>query len=220
MSKKDAILVFDSGIGGLSILSALKELLPHEEFIYYGDSKNAPYGDKTKEEIIKLTLDAIDPFIQQGVKAVVIACNTATSAATTLRAKYDLPIIGVEPAIKQAVQDFPNGKILVMATAATLQLEKFQQLKKDLNSPAEILQKPCPGLVELIEEKPQDNSKIQAYLQENLKDYQGIDAVVLGCTHYPLIRDQIQGIFPQAKLYDSALGTARELQRQLSRLSQ
>ena len=214
---KNSILVFDSGVGGRSILQELVKVLPHEKFIYHGDYENAPYGEKSKEEIIDLTLKAIEPFIQQGVKAVVIACNTATSAAAaTLRKKYSLPIIGVEPAVKQAVQDSANRKILVMATTATLKLEKFQQLKKTLNSTAEIISLPCPGLVELIEKGDLDNPEISDYLQKILAPYQDIDAVVLGCTHYPLIKGQIQKVLPQAKIYDSAAGTARELKRQLA----
>ena len=129
-NSKKAIGVFDSGLGGISVLRDLKKLMPNEDFIYFGDSAYAPYGIKTKDEITKRCVEIIDFFIEKGVKAVVIACNTATSAsANYLRKKYkDLPIIGMEPALKVATQGVKNNNIVVMATPLTLKEKKFETL--------------------------------------------------------------------------------------------
>ena len=211
------IFVFDSGLGGISILQELVKELPHEKFVYFGDSANAPYGDKTTKEIADLTLGHVNYFIEQGVKAVVIACNTATAAAAPiLRRKFStVPVICVEPAIKQASLEHPMDDILVIATKATLKLEKFNKLKNKLSHKAKIISLPCPGLVELIEQGDLFNPQIKQYLAEKVAPYQSIKAVVLGCTHYPFIKKQIKALLPEADIYDSAIGTAMELKRQL-----
>ncbi len=211
------IFVFDSGLGGISILQELVKELPHEKFVYFGDSANAPYGDRTTKEIANLTFSHVNYFIEQGVKAVVIACNTATAAAApTLRKKYsNVPIICVEPAIKQASLEHPMDDILVIATKATLKLEKFNKLKNKLSHGAKIISLPCPGLVELIEQGDLSNPQIKQYLAEKIAPYKSVKAVVLGCTHYPFIKKQIKALLPEADIYDSAIGTAMELKRQL-----
>ncbi|MBQ1344699.1 glutamate racemase [Candidatus Saccharibacteria bacterium] len=214
---KDYILVFDSGLGDISILQGLVKELPYEKFVYFGDSANAPYGDKTAKEIADLTLKHVDHFIKQGVKAVVIACNTATAAAAPiLRGRYIYtPIICVEPAIKQASIEHPTDDILVMATSATLKLEKFNKLKDELSHRAKIISLPCSGLVDLIEQGNLSNPQIKQYLVEKITPYKTIKAIVLGCTHYPFIEKQIKSIMPQTDIYNSTTGTAMELRRQL-----
>ena len=151
--KSDYIGVFDSGVGGISVLRQLKKLLPNERFLYYGDSANAPYGKRPSCEVQVLTLAAVEKMMTYGLKALVIACNTATSVAIrTLREKYhDLIVIGIEPALKPAVDQFPGGKIGVMATDVTLGEEKFNALLQRFADSADIVKIPAPGLVELVE---------------------------------------------------------------------
>ena len=152
LDKRDKpIGVFDSGVGGISVLKEAVKLLPKEDFIYFGDSKNAPYGTKKVEEVIELSFTAVDFLLKHGVKAVVVACNTATSAAIeSLRQKYiDIPIIGIEPALKPAVELNKRGKIIIMATPMTLLENKFQSLMKTYEKEIDIETLPCVGLVEL-----------------------------------------------------------------------
>lgn len=211
---------FDSGVGGLSVLKKAMELMPNENYIYFGDSKNAPYGAKSTEEVRELTFKAMEFFINKGVKAVVIACNTATSAAiVSLREEYkNIPIIGIEPALKPAVAMHREGKILIMATSVTLKEKKFQELVKKYGETACIVPLPCPGLVEYIERGDLDSKDLQDYLIEKLKDYKNdkISSIVLGCTHYPFIKGKIQKIVSDdAIIIDGSEGTARELKRKL-----
>ncbi len=222
MDKKEMpVAVFDSGMGGISVLREAVNLMPCEDYIYYGDSKHAPYGTKTLEEVRELTISHIDYLVKEGVKAVVIACNTATSAAVrVLREKYkDMPVIGIEPAIKPAVYYKENSTILVMATPMTLSLEKFNRLMKSYEHMADIIPVPCPGLVEFIEEGDLDGEDVKDYLHEIFLPYRekGFDSVVLGCTHYPLIRGIIQKAAGEnVKLFDGGEGTAKELKRRLA----
>ena len=146
--------VFDSGVGGISVLRELVAQMPNENYIFFGDSKNAPYGTKTLEEVQKLTCADAEYLLSRGVKALVVACNTATSAAIRiLREKYaDMPVIGIEPALKPAVHAGGHPRVLVMATPMTLREEKFHALMQRFESDAEILRLPCPGLVEYVEQ--------------------------------------------------------------------
>lgn len=217
---KSPIGVFDSGVGGISVLAELTKVLPNEDFIYYGDSKNAPYGTKTTEEVIKLSEDCVISLTDMGVKAIVIACNTATSAAAKiLREKYSkLPIIGIEPAVKPAAVFKENSKILVMATPMTLKREKFKNLISSYNDNQEILPLPCPGLVELIEDGKTDSLETKNFLNDLLSPYfkENIDSVVLGCTHYPFVKKLIKEVFPyEVHVFDGGAGTARETKRRL-----
>lgn len=210
----------DSGLGGISILKETIKLLPNENYEYYGDSKNAPYGMKTVEEVKALTMHNVEFLLNQGVKAIVVACNTATSAAiTAVREKYsDIPIIGVEPALKPAVTSYPGGKIIIMATTMTLQEEKFHNLMMSHKDEAEIIPLPCPGLMEFVERGELDSEELHQYLNEKLGPYKdmGIDAIVLGCTHYPFVKDAITKVIgPKTEIIDGSLGTAKELQRRL-----
>ena len=201
------IAVFDSGLGGISVLRALVQRLPGEDFLYFGDSANAPYGVRPVAEVRRLTQDVIGRLYDRGIKAAVIACNTATSAAIgPLRAAFpDIPVIGIEPALKPAVAH--HRRVLVLATPLTLREEKFVALMHQCAGCAgcaEIVPLPCPELVEFVERGELDSPALTAYLARQLGPYAGrVDAAVLGCTHFPL--------------YDGSDGTARETLRQLVR---
>lgn len=220
MRNNEPIAVIDSGVGGISVLSHLRKLMPNENFIYFGDSKNAPYGTKSKEEILKITRENIAFLLKRGVKAVVIACNTATSAAAKiLRAEMpDLPIIGIEPALKPATLMFVNPRIIVMATPLTLKEEKFLALCEKFGGDSEIIPLPCGGLVEIIESGETDGPRINLYLESIFAPFKDerIDALVLGCTHYPHIISAIRRYIPkETVVLDGGEGTARETYRRL-----
>lgn len=209
--------VFDSGVGGISVLQEMTKLLPHEKFVFFGDSANAPYGEREVEEVQRLTLAAVQPLVDGGIKALVIACNTATSSAISLlREKYkDIPVIGVEPALKPAV-DAGCQKILVMATPVTLTLEKFHELEERVGYDVEVIALPCPGLAARIERADLEAEDLKEMLSKLLRRQAGqVDAVVLGCTHYPFIRKQIKDIVGDVPFFDGGAGTARELRRRL-----
>lgn len=209
----DLIGFFDSGVGGVSVLHEAVKLLPNEHFLFYGDNLHAPYGPRPLEEIRALSAAGIDVLLSRDVKAIVIACNTATSAyAETLRAAHpELPIVGMEPALKPAHFARHGGKVIVLATAATLRLEKFKRLMRLYGDDA--ITVVGQGLVELVESgrthSPEASSQVKALLSP-YRDMQ-IDAIVLGCTHYPFLRDAIQGLFPQAGIFDGLGGTAMRL---------
>ena len=215
MKKTDYIAVFDSGLGGLSVLRELQKLMPEERFLYFGDRKNAPYGVKTTQEVRELTLAAAEKLMAKGCKALVVACNTATAAAIKdLRAAYPHKIIvGIEPALKPAAEQFPDGPIGIMATEVTLREEKLSLLM-ELHPNTELIRIPAPGLVEKIEaEEPVD-----ALLEQLLSTYRGkLKALVLGCTHYPLVKKEIQKVLPGTALFDGGAGTARQTRRLLAK---
>ena len=215
----DYIGVFDSGVGGVSVLRQLKKLLPNERFLYYGDSANAPYGTRPTEQVRQLTLSAAEQILRHPVKALVVACNTATAAAIAqLREKYpDLIVVGIEPALKPAVDQFSCGNIGVMATEVTLREEKFDTLLRRFHSDATITKIPAPGLVELVEAGKADSEEAEALLEKILAPYLGkLDALVLGCTHYPLAAKTIRRVIgPRMVLMDGGEGTARETKRRL-----
>lgn len=217
--------VFDSGVGGISVLRELVALMPNENFIFYGDSKNAPYGTKTLEEVRKLTLADAEYLMTQNVKALVVACNTATSAAIhILREKYqkEIPVIGIEPALKPAVSVKENPRVLVMATPMTLREKKFHNLMQKFQDQAEIISLPCPGLVEFVERGELSGEALERFLKNLFAPYQErkVDAVVLGCTHYPLVRETIQKVLGQGvAVFDGGAGTARETLHKLKEYS-
>ncbi len=217
--KSDFIGVFDSGVGGISVLRHLRKLLPNERFLYYGDSANAPYGCRTTAQVQKLTLAAAEKMMKYGLKALVVACNTATAAAIhALRQTCpELIVIGIEPALKPAVDQFPGGHIGVMATEVTLREEKFDALLRRYDNAATITKIPAPGLVELVEAGKADTMDAQMLLSSILAPYAGkLDALVLGCTHYPLAAGSIRKVLgPRAVLIDGGEGTARETKRRL-----
>ena len=211
--------VFDSGVGGISILRQLVRVLPCEDFIFFGDSANAPYGDKNRDQVLRRSRDIVDMLLDGGCKAIVIACNTATSAAaSTLRAEYaHVPIVGVEPALKPATLAPDVKRILVMATPMTLRLDKYQQLAARWGGGHDIFEAPCAGLADRIERGNLDAPDIDELLENLIGTYRDkVDAAVLGCTHYPFVARQIERVLGAIPLFDGAEGTARQLERRLA----
>ncbi len=216
------IAVFDSGLGGISVLRELYKIMPNENYIYFGDSKNAPYGTKTLDEVRKLTFASVDFLKEKGAKAFVIACNTATSAAVALlRKQYpDIPFVGIEPAIKPAALDSNYPKVVVMATPLTLKQEKFSRLTALYKDKANIIPLPCPGLMEYVEAGNLDSPELEEYLKNILSYYidSDVNSIVLGCTHYPFVKPIIRRIMgDNVKIFDGGAGTARETKRQLEK---
>ena len=215
--KRDPVGVFDSGIGGISTLREMIRELPDERFIYFGDTANAPYGTKSTEDVIACVRGVVDRLLHRNIKALVIACNTATgAAAATLRSELSIPVIGMEPALKPASKIRKNGSVLVLATPLTLHQEKFENLMKQYGQGA--VKVPCPGLMELVESD--DQAGIRRYLEELFNRYppEKVDAVVLGCTHYVFLKDMIREMLPERiAITDGNAGTARQLKRVLER---
>ncbi len=219
-SSMKPIGVFDSGVGGISVLRELVKQMPGEDFIYFGDSVHAPYGTKPLEEVRQLTITNVRFLLESGAKSIVVACNTATSAAVAqLRKMYpDVPLVGIEPAIKPAVMYKENSCIVVMATPMTLKEEKFQKLMHQYENMADIVPLPCPGLMEFVERGILDGEELTIYLKRLLGSVnKNINSVVLGCTHYPFVRDVIQRIAGnRVVVFDGGEGTAREMKRRLA----
>lgn len=214
-SKDQPIGIFDSGLGGISVLKELKKHMKEENFIYFGDSAFAPYGTRRKEEIIQRCLFICDFFVKRNVKAIVIACNTATSvAASVLRSRYDIPIIGMEPALKPAAHDKHKQNIVVMATPLTLKEKKFEHLMSHYSSDNKIIKMPCPELVNIVENDELDNkpkvmNQLYAYYRDiNLKT---IDSIVLGCTHFVFYRKYFDEHFAHINIIDGNIGTSNHL---------
>ena len=209
--------VFDSGIGGLSVLSELEKLLPNEDFYYYGDSLNNPYGEKSDEELFEITSGVVDYLVNKGCRLIVIACNTATTRCMKyLRGKYkDVIFVGTVPAIEVACdRDFKNT--LVMATHATIESERTMELIRDnIGKDQNIYLVACPGLANAIEDN--DQEKIEEILKDTFREYKDkeIDSIVLGCTHYPFIKEDILKEMPGVILLDGSRGVAMEVKRQL-----
>lgn len=209
--------VFDSGIGGLSVLMELEKILPNEDFYYYGDSLNNPYGEKSDEELFEITSGVVDYLVNKGCRLIVIACNTATTRCMKyLREKYkDVIFVGTVPAIKVACdRDFKNT--LVMATPATIESERTMELIRDnIRKDQNIYLVACPGLANAIEDN--DQEKIEEILKDTFREYKDkeIDSIVLGCTHYPFIKEDILKEMPGVILLDGSRGVAMEVKRQL-----
>lgn len=218
-SKTDYIAVFDSGVGGISVLRELVKLMPQERYLYFGDSANAPYGTRPTAEVRALTLSAAERLMARGCKALVVACNTATAAAIIdLRAKYpDKIIIGIEPALKVAADHFPGGEVGVMATPVTLREEKFDVLLHRFTDACTVHKIPAPGLVELVERGMAVSEESEALLRPLLAPYKDrLAAVVLGCTHYPFAAPVIGRLLGgHTALLDGGPGTARQTRRRL-----
>ena len=219
-TKQDYIGLFDSGVGGISVLRHMVRLMPNERYLYIGDSANAPYGTKSKEQVKELSFAVAEKLMARGIKALVVACNTATSAAINeLRSAYpDLIVVGIEPALKLAADRFPNGNLGVMATPMTLREEKFDLLLHRFDDQCRVSKIPAPGLVELIEQGKGNSAEAENLLRQLLKDYIGsLDALVLGCTHYPFASEAIARVLgEQVMLLDGGDGTARETLRRLT----
>lgn len=211
--------VFDSGIGGISVLRELYAIMPEEDYIYFGDSVHAPYGTKTLAQVRELTVANVKELLRQGAKGIVVACNTATSAAVRiLRNMYpELPLVGIEPALKPAALQPGHPKVLVMATPMTIREEKFQRLVEQYEFDADIIGLPCPGLMEFVEAGNTDGEDLRDFLEDLLAPYlRDIDSIVLGCTHYPFVKRVIQDIAGErVRIFDGGAGTAREMRRRL-----
>lgn len=206
--------VLDSGIGGVSVLREIIKLIPKGHFIYYSDSFNNPYGDKSKDEVYSIVKDIVDYFLNKGCVAIVLACNTASAICVKrLREEYpNILFIAIEPAYKMVHDYNPEGKTLVMATKGTLNSEKFLALYHKYDNNNTILL-PCSGLADLIEKGNME--EVDKYLKNNLSEYKGVNNVVLGCTHYPLIKNNIKKILGDVKFFDGSVGVSKELLRQL-----
>lgn len=219
--KRANILVFDSGVGGVSVLRHLRRMLPQENFLYYGDDANAPYGAKTTQQVRELTLAVTEKLLSKGpAKALVVACNTATSAAIgQLRQKYpDLIVVGIEPALKPAADCFPGGHVGIMATRVTLREKKLSDLMTRYGENCTISCIPAPGLVELVEQGLGNTPQTEAFLRPILEPYRDkLDALVLGCTHYPFAEAVITQILGEKTLLlDGGEGTARQTRHRLA----
>ena len=215
------IAVFDSGVGGISVLRHLRRMMPKENFLYYGDDANAPYGRRSTQQVRQLTLSVAEKLLSDPqVKALVVACNTATSAAIIqLRQIYDEKIIiGIEPALKLAADRFPGGHIGIMATEVTLREKKLMDLMSRFGENCTIRCIPAPGLVELVEQGLGNSQEAYALLQPILQPYRDkLDALVLGCTHYPFAEAVISRILGERTLLlDGGEGTARQTRRRLA----
>ena len=217
--KEDYIAVFDSGVGGISVLKQLIRLMPGEKFLYFGDSANAPYGTRPRQEVSHLALSAADRLMTRGLKAIVVACNTATAAAISdLREKYPhMIVVGIEPAVKPAAERFPGGTVGVLATPVTLSEEKFIHLAESCSDRCTVVKLPAPGLAEIVEHGKADSEAAEALLRPILDPWAGkLDALVLGCTHYPFAIASIRRILGEnIPLLDGGEGTARETRRRL-----
>lgn len=213
---------FDSGIGGITVLHQALRILPNEDYVFYADTAHVPYGEKTKEEVRGYIFDAVDFIAKQGVKAIVIACNTATSIAIEdLRCKYDFPILGIEPAVKPAVQKWQGKrkKVLVLATNLTLQEEKYHKLVKSVDHQDIVDNLALPGLVEFAEKFEFHDEKVLPYLREQLSsfDLNEYGTVVLGCTHFPYFTNHLKKLFPEGvDMISGSTGTAKNLRRILA----
>jgi len=219
MASSSPVGVFDSGVGGISVLQHIHALLPAEHIIYVADSLYAPYGSKSSEFIAERARELTDFLVSQGAKALVVACNTATAAAASmLRAQYSLPIIGMEPAVKPAVAATKSGVVGVLATVGTLKSAQFAALLDTYGHHVQIVTQGCVGLVECIERGELRDAKTRKLLVEYLAPLQsaGADTIVLGCTHYPFVKELIREIVgDQVTLVDTGAAVARQLQHRL-----
>ena len=212
MNKRAPIGIFDSGIGGTSIWKEIHELLPNEHTLYLADSMHAPYGYKTKEEIIALSIKNTEFLLEQGAKIIVVACNTATTnAISTLRERYSAPFIGIEPAIKPAALKSRSGHIGILATKGTLSSELFHKASQELTDDITITEVVGEGLVPLIESGRLESAEmiqlLKKYAQPMLEA--NIDYLVLGCSHYPYIIPQLKEVLPaHIKIIDSGEAVA------------
>lgn len=213
------IAVFDSGVGGLSVLRAIRDRLPNEPLLYVADSGNAPYGDREIEFILGRSMAIASWMVARGAKEIVVACNTATVVAVqTLRAAFAVPIVALEPAIKPAAEGSRSHVIGVLATSRTLESPAVERLRREHGANTEIVLQPCPGLVEQVERGLIDTDETTAllhrYLESSLRA--GADHLVLGCTHYAFLRDRIQALVgPEITLVDSGDAVARQTERRL-----
>ena len=218
--KEFAIGIFDSGVGGTSIWSEINSLLPYENTLYLSDSKNAPYGEKSKEDILQLAIKNTEYLLDQHCKIIVVACNTATTNAISyLRAQYQVPFIGIEPAIKPASIQTKTNTIGILATQGTLNSELFENTSRKIDKEIRIVEQIGKGLVELIESGRLHSQEMTGLLQSYLHPMlaQNIDCLVLGCTHYPYLIPQIRSIIgPTIQIIDSGEAVAKQTKKVLA----
>jgi|SRR5688572_21366563 glutamate racemase len=208
--------VFDSGIGGLTVLRELLDQLPGESFVYFGDTARVPYGNKSTDTVRRFSSENVQLLLERGVKMVVVACNTATAdALPQLQSEFELPIVGViEPGVRAAIAATRNNHIGVIGTSGTIRSGAYQKGILALKPDARVHSKACPLFVPLVEEGWTDTPVTRLVVEEYLKPYTGlhIDTLVLGCTHYPLLKPAIASLLgPSVTLVDSAIETAREV---------
>lgn len=220
-SQRDAIGIFDSGVGGLTVVHALLRALPHEDLIYLGDTGRYPYGTKSGETVTRYSIENVEFLLARDVKMIVVACNSASATALdVLRARFDVPIVGViEPGARAAVAHTRSGRVGVIGTEATISSGAYTRALRDLQPSLELYTRACPLLVPLAEEGWLEGditrSVVETYLASLTRS--GIDALILGCTHYPLLRDVIAAVMgPEVRLVDSAEETAREVAARLA----
>ena len=219
MQKAGAIGVFDSGVGGLSVLRHICQLLPRERLIYVADSGHVPYGDKSREYIEARSLVLARFLQQQGADAIVIACNTASAAAAaTLRRQCNIPVIAMEPAVKPALAASRNGIVGVLATTGTLASARFAALLERYAGEGEIITQGCPGLVEQVETGELNSARTRALIERYTEPLlaRGADTLILGCTHYPFLAPLIADVAGNnIALIDTGAAVARQLQRRI-----
>ncbi|HNS58726.1 MAG TPA: glutamate racemase [Nitrosomonas europaea] len=212
--------IFDSGVGGLAVYRAARKLLPHQAFVYVADSGFAPYGSRESAYITRRVTGIADALVNNGAKALVVACNTATvTTVTALRAKYSLPIIGIEPAIKPAAAISRNSRIVVLTTRRTAESEAVAQLCVRYGTHVQIMLQPCPGLADQVEAGNIDGEEVKEMLRQYLAPAVSLanDVVVLGCTHFTFLADQIQNLAgPQVTIIEPSEAVARQLAHRLS----
>lgn len=213
--------VFDSGVGGLSVLRELRALMPAEDYRYYADSAHCPYGGQSQSAIQQRAVAIVDTLLAEGCKLIVVACNTATIAAVEhLRAAYPTPFVGMEPAVKPACAQTRSGVVGVLATGAALAGDKFHRLVVEHGAGVRIITQPCPGLVECVEAGELDGARAEALVRRYVEPLRaaGADTLVLGCTHYPFLRPLIQRVAgPAVTLIDTGAAVARQVRRVLER---
>lgn len=219
MKKAGAIGVFDSGVGGLSVLRHIRQRLPNERLIYVADSGHVPYGDKSREYIEERSLIITRFLQQQGADAIVIACNTASAAAAAaLRSQFKMPVIAMEPAVKPAVAASRNGIVGVLATTGTLASARFAALLERYAGEGEIITQGCPGLVEQVEKGELNGTQTRALIERYTQPLlaRGADTLILGCTHYPFLASLIADVVGNnIALVDTGAAVARQLQRRI-----
>lgn len=223
MEKEKPIGVFDSGIGGLTVVKRLLSVLPRESIVYFGDTARVPYGSKSNETVIEYSIENTKFLLNKNVKAVVVACNTASSVALPeLRKRFDVPIIGVIlPGADMAYKETRNGKIGVIGTRATINNEAYSNAIKEIDSGIEVFEKACPLFVPLVEEGWIHHKATFEIAEEYLKELRekNIDTLVLGCTHYPILANVIQEVIGKdVKLIDSGIATANVVRNEINRI--
>jgi len=219
-TNRDPIAIFDSGVGGLSVAHCIRQQLPNENLLYVADTLNAPYGEKSTEFIQHRVNEIAQWFVKRNAKAIVVACNTATvNAIDQLRRNIFIPVIGVEPAIKPAANFSKNKKVAILVTKATAENQRFLALVAQYRNTSDVTIQPCPGLVELIEQNKRHSPECKLMLSRYLQPLidRGVDTIVLGCTHYPLVTELINEICGNTMvIMETAQPVTEQLQRQLA----